>query len=152
MSVSLYYLVRTGRFNWANESEASTNIHLSIMRENEKLATVNLNFDENDYGYWKDVFEDHIVEAAEEALTQYEKRIWLDSRKEERAKFKKLFRENVNEIEQNHLQKQIEDTERKVQRAQEKLTSLQTDLFRLRKYPRKDDSELPFPEAKEAKP
>jgi len=150
MTVSLSYVVRTGRFNWANESEASTNIHLSLIKDNERLVFINLSFDENDYNYWRSAFDDQPVEAVQEALRDFEKRTWFDTRREERAKFKKLFREHVNEIELNHLLKQKTTLEKKLEKTQIKLASLQKDIDRVRKYPRTDESELPFPEITEA--
>lgn len=144
-TVQLKYLVRKGHFNWANPSEEMTNIHLALVRGEEKIAVINLHLSSDDYEYWNGAFDNDAIGATEETIKDYEKRIW-NTHKDKRTKFKKLFRKHINEIVINHHKIQLEQLNKKIAHLTESRTELEKYLANAIKYPYTEDDALPFPE------
>jgi len=143
----LSWLVRKGRFNWANQNDVSTNIHLHIIKDGEKVAVINLTLDEDDYEHWNNAFDDNPLGAVQECVKEYEDKVWVDSGKERRTNFKKVFRENYQQIEKTWIEDKIVKLEKRLDKTKTELNKYKNYLKYCEEPLREED--LPFPEIME---
>lgn len=112
-----------GSFNWANPTEKSTNVSLTICldwepyKEGELMARIGYEDDTNtvdDNIYWFDNF--YIIDFLERA-TDYHNRIWsTHNYKGEAELFVKIFNENKEEIFSSWKDKRLENLNKEIER------------------------------------